>query len=219
MSKLLLNKKKGDAFLSSGKKNYSSCRCKSRLKPCDVVPVSKVLKAIDVCEIPKCDCSGSVNLQTADSKVIVNICPNCILQDSLVSIGFLNTTFNSTVVNLPQCISTDAGTILQVTGFGIITFDLLVAQGAFMLQLLENFVGDDQLLFSASGFDQGGNSITISSSQTVPDEALLVSFCTSGCSPCQGIKNKTSKPFKLGKEINKGSLVIIKNGEIEVKEL
>lgn len=210
--------KKGDVFLSSYKKNYASNCCNSRLKPCGVVPVSKVLKAIDICDIPKCDCAGSVNFQPGNEKYIANICPNCTLQGSFVSTAFLTSTFNSTFVNLPQCITTNKGTILQVTGFGTLTFDELIAQGTFMLQLVENLTGDDQLIFSAFGFDQDGNSISLSNGQFVPDENLTVSFCNSCCSPCQRMTNNTSAPFNFGKEINKGFLMVIKNGEIVVKE-
>ena len=204
--------------MSSSKKNYASSRCNSRLIPCDVVPVSKVLKAIDVCDIPKCDCSGSLNFQPDNDKYIANICPNCILQGSFVSTAFLTSTFNSTFVNLPQCISTVKGTILQVTGFGILTFDEKIAQGTFMLQLVENLTGDDQLLFSAFGFDQDGISIDLSSGQSVPDDLLTVYFCNSCCSSCQRKTNNTSAAFNLGKELKKGFVRVIKNGEIVVKE-
>ncbi|MFJ7738818.1 hypothetical protein ACIQ2D_21150 [Lysinibacillus sp. NPDC097287] len=204
--------------MSSHKRNYASSRCNSRLKPCDVVPVSKVLKAIDVCDIAKCDCAGSVNFQPGSDKYIANICPNCTLQGSFVSTAFVTSTFNSTFVHLPQCISTTQGTILQVTGFGTLTFDELIAQGTFMLQLVENLTGDDQLLFSAIGFDQDGNSIDLSSGQFVPDELLTVSFCNSCCSPCQRMTNNTSAPFNLGKELNKGFARVIINGEIVMGE-
>ena len=123
------------------------------------------------------------------------------------------------MVNPPQCISTNTGTILQVTGFGTIIAGPSIFQGTFMLQLLENFMGDNQLLFAASGFDLDGNSATISSSQTVPDEVLMVSFCNSCCPPCQRIKNKTPEPYKLPEGLNKESLVIIMNGKVVVKEL
>ena len=108
---------KGGIFLTKCKNNCSCCDCIIHCKPCDVLPVSKVLKGIDVCQILKCDCSGRVNIQNPDLEFTANICPHCNLQGSSVSTAFLGITFNSTTVNPPRCISTESRTTLQVTWF------------------------------------------------------------------------------------------------------
>ena len=181
--------------------------------------MSKPLKGIDVCQIPKCDCSGRVNFQDPNLKFTANICPNCSLQGSSVSTEFSGATFNSTIVNLPQCLSTDGGTILNVTGFGTIIDGPLIVQGTFMFQLLESLVGDNRLYFTASGMDGNGVTISISAFPILVDEDLMINFCNSCNSSFLGMTKKTSKSHKLREEISKGTLMIIKNGQIEVKEL
>ncbi|WP_342512445.1 hypothetical protein MKY34_17750 [Sporosarcina sp. FSL K6-1522] len=202
--------------MSACKKNCSCNRCKSHRKPCGVVPVSKALKGIDVCQIPKCDCSGRMIIPV--SGFTVSICPNCTLQGSSVSIEFLSATFNSTVVNLPQCISIDTGTILQVTGFGTIIDGSSIAQVTFMLQLFDSFVGVDELEFSASGLDQNGNPFTATAVVTGP-EVLMVNFCSSCHSSSRKMIHNTVKSQKPQEEFNKGKLVMTLNGQIEEKEL
>lgn len=203
--------------MCSCKKNCSCNLCKNRLKPCGVIPVSKAIKAIDVCEIPKCDCSGRVNYTVPEVEFIANICPNCNLQGSFVSTELLGIAFNSTLVSPPQCISTNVGTILNVTGFGTIK-NVQTAQGTFTLQLLQNFVGDNVLQFNAAGFDQNGIDYLISLNISLPDDFFIISFCNSCHSSSSGMLNKTSKSHNLRENLIKGKITIMRNGHIEVKE-
>ena len=188
-----------------------SCSCCTPYR----VPVSKALKAIDVCQLsPKeCDCSGSVNIKIPDFEFIANICPHCNLQGSSIS----SNSFNSTVVNSPQCVPSDTGTILNVTGFGTLIFSQPV-QRTFMLQLFKKTVGDNLLNFTASGFDQNGGFYTLSISATAPNEFFMINSCNSCHSSFLGMTNITSKSHKLQAELYKGEIVIMKNGQIEVKE-
>ena len=107
-----------------------------------------------------------------------NICPDCNLQGSSVSNDIFGA-FNSTFVNSSQCISTNRGTVLNVTGFGTLINGPSIVQGTFMLQLLETLVGDDEVIFSVSGFDQNGIGFAGLAILTVPDEDIMINFCNS----------------------------------------
>lgn len=86
---------------------------------------------------------------------------------------------NKSTFHPPRCISTEGGTTLQVTGFGTITSSPLIEQGTFMLLLLENSVGDNQLIFTAFGFDPNGVTTSISAFHPLADKDFTISFCNS----------------------------------------
>ena len=157
------------------------------------------------------------DIEFPESGIFAKYLPNCNLLGSFVRVG----EFTSTFVNLPQCISTDAGTTLNVSGLGTFIFDSQIFQGPFALSLLETPVGDDGLAFSFSGFDQNGNSAAVSLATSVPDDALMINFCNS-CSCPQSSSmaaNANSTSNKTGEELSKGKMVIIINGQHEIKEL
>ncbi|MCG7336422.1 hypothetical protein MHZ95_14225 [Sporosarcina sp. ACRSM] len=209
--------------MGSCKKDCSCRRCKSRFKPCDVAPVSKVLKGMDIADVPKkvCDCSGIVNFSGASFKFSANICPQCKLQGGSVSTTFFSPgiSFDSTVVYPPQCFSIDTGTVLQVSGFGTLIFGASIIQGIFTLRLLENLVGDNSFYFEVTGIGQNGVTYSVSISQNVPDENRMISFCNSSYSFPRGTINKTAKTNELQEKLNRGQIVIVKNGQVEVEEL
>ena len=165
-----------------------------------------------------------MNIPAEEVTFIANICPNCNLQGSFVSWVLplsVVVSFTSKFVNLPQCISTDDGTILNVQGLGTIIFHSLIVQGTFGLNLLETPVGDDALAFSFSGFDQNGNPFPATITLTgVPDDEIMVNFCNScSCPQSASMAANANSTSNNTREELKGKIVITQNGQVEVKEL
>ena len=168
--------------MSSCNKNCSCNRCKSRLKPRGVVPVSKAIKAIDVCQIPpkECDCSGMLNYRTVNFVVTANICPNCNLQDSSFSFELLDPnglTINSTILNVPRCNIIENGTVLEVTGFGTLEQNQIIFPINFTLSLIKKLVGSDEIHVVYSYVVQDGTPLAFQFITAV--EGLSINFCTS----------------------------------------
>jgi hypothetical protein len=175
----------------------------------------------------KCECSGRVNFQTDFLTLIADICPSCNIQGSFVSFTANSTetsiNFTSSFVNFPRCTLIDTGTILNTAGFGTLVVDGSIIQNAtFTLNLFETSDGDDLLNFIVTGFDQNGNSILLLLIfPTVPDEDLMINFCNACSCPLSSSQtaNVTPELHKIPEGLNKGKIVIMKNGQVEVKEL
>lgn len=122
-----------------------------------------------------------MNFQALNLEFFATICPHCNLQGGSVSTTLfdLGKSFNSTVVNLPQCLAINTRTVLQVPGFGILIYGTLIVQGVFTLRLMENLVGSDSFYLEVSGIDQNGNTYSVSISQAISDEDLTINFYNS----------------------------------------
>ncbi|MEH7526222.1 hypothetical protein V7149_23580 [Bacillus sp. JJ1503] len=167
----------------------------------------------------KCECSARVNTQQETLTFLASICPNCTLHGSTVSVVEVGMAFNSSKVNKPQCISENQGTILNATGVGTLIIDQSISQASFTLNLLESLVGNDFLIFTANGgLDQNGNINIFAAVLQVPDKELMITLCND----CPTTSQKHVKPSKLDSismDIKNGKIVMMKNGELEVKEL
>ncbi|MGG0240673.1 hypothetical protein [Bacillus rhizoplanae] len=177
----------------------------------------------------KCECSGKVELQSGLSTFIAKICPHCNIQDSYVSWStpLFGLSFSSTFVNPPQCISTNKGTILNVTGFGTMIDGTRIVQGTFGLNLLETLVGPDIVNFSTSGFDQNGMPYDLAFSFGVLDNELMINVCNSCSCPqatnvtlrSDNIREELNELDKIREELNEGKIVIMTNGQVEIKNI
>ncbi|MEH7390324.1 hypothetical protein [Bacillus sp. JJ1474] len=172
----------------------------------------------------KCECSSKVNIQ--DTFLFnANICPKCRIHDSTVSFAFGNITFNSTTVVLPQCMTTDNGAKLITAGNGTLAafseeFQIII-QGTFTLALEKNIVFNDMLLdlisLTVTGFDQNGNTVfLLLLILLVPNEDFIISLCDH-CPPYSPkMNNQTSNINNHHKQISKGKIIMMKNGQIVI---
>ncbi|MGG0240668.1 hypothetical protein [Bacillus rhizoplanae] len=174
----------------------------------------------------KCECSGEVNYQDISFTFLAKICPHCDIQDSFISWSFspLGQSFNSTFFYPPQCISTNQGSILHVTGFGILTNGTSIGQVTFGLILLKTSAGPGILNFTATGFDQNGAPLNFVFNPFPLLGTELIINCCNSCS-CPHFTNGTinadkvheelNRLEKIREELNEGKIVITGNGQVE----
>lgn len=164
-----------------------------------------------------CQCSGRLNFQAGDVIANANICPNCNPYGSSLSFtGFGD--FNPTFIGPPQCMSTTEGTILVVTGFGTIIDGSSTYQGTFSLTLFELPGNSDAFSFTFSGIDQNGNLMAALILSIAPDEDISIDFCSFDPQVPFVPSNISSQLQQIRDGLNNGRIVIIRNGDVEVKE-
>ncbi len=77
--------------------------------------------------VPKiCECTGTLNFVVNDIVFKADVCPDCKLPNSTVSLILNNLSFQSTDANLPNYFSAAKGTGLSVSGTGILTLTVFL---------------------------------------------------------------------------------------------
>jgi hypothetical protein len=149
----------------------------------------------------QCTCSATINAFAATGSTITiggttnvaigaltttgEICPNCTITDSTLTITFVegpvvgtndSYTFVADDFNQPSCVIdplTGLGTMI-VTGEGNLTFNSTTSRANFSLQLIEN-AGNDQYIFTL--VSQDDPTFTIFANPTVADASITLEDC------------------------------------------
>lgn len=169
--------------------------------------------------VNQCECSGTVNFQDPDQgfSFTANICPGCSLEGSFISLivrDFFS--FISNRVNPPICISTEQVTVLTVSAHGTLTNSQTLSS-VLTLTLIELPDGDDIVVLETTGIDDGAIFIFIFSF-TVPDGDLTIRSCSQSSQTSPLIFDEV-EIRNLRNSIGRGRITIIRNGEVENRDL
>ncbi len=168
-------------------------------------------------EEPKiCDCSGKLNLDVEEIIFTADICPGCISIDSCVSLKLDTLSFNSKKVNLPDYFFTVKGSGLSVSGNGILTLHEDMPgkdTSVFYVLFLFESAYVKQNLASITFFNIDGIGAITAYSITFVAKQVNLKVTHRDTDPSEVFS------FPVKKDIGKDIMIIVKDGQVEVREL
>ncbi|MCY9407557.1 hypothetical protein MOF52_05805 [Bacillus inaquosorum] len=153
----------------------------------------------------QCQCRGTLSHISVNGHMInASICPNCDSEGGLVSLSSPDFNFVSNEIFPSRCFTTPEGTFLHVTGYGQLTTPNGEDFVAFHLLLFESNIGSDRYVLTII---DSSNGVSVSVfSDVVPDNALVISNCTSNQSRVNSNTTINSILNSLYKKDSSGSI-------------
>lgn len=167
-----------------------------------------------------CECTGKFNFLVKDIVFKAEICPECKLAGSTVSLILDTLSFKSTDANLPNYFSVAKGTGLSVSGSGVLTLSEVESKSDmnafYTLYLFDSSVGK-QNLASLTFF-------TINQFGAI--KSYAISFVSNKVSLSIAPNNEliSSVPVETSlspedQDIISGKIIIVKDDQVEIREL
>ncbi len=165
-----------------------------------------------------CDCYGKMNFDVDDIVFKAEICPDCNLANSSVSLILDTLSFKSTGANLPDYFSADKGSGLSVSGTGILTLSdsRSDVNGFYSLFLFDSAVAK-QNLASITFFNI--NEVGAILAYAITFIAKEVNLTITPLNVKQSSIPSETISLPEMKDIGRDRIIIMKNDQIEVREL